>query len=378
MKCLSTMVLAAVLPGLALGGDLIPSDRTVLQVSEALEEEDSGELLIEQSDSDAAVEAEVTADELEELDAVEEYPAITLFEPRVVDGGDIPEGHDMDTVAAEFAVPRECASVAEAALACSWGDLQLTPVVIDDGGEVFTAEVDAESEGLEVRAGEVDSADFPLVVTAYLASPEDAELVPDAIETFAWMMSAGDEGIDDYGDEALFDGYEEPLDSDSSAGVNDDSKESTEAQEAKGQALGVGRNSPTLTNFSVVQASAEWAFSSRPLKVTVPSNYKYCPWTCSPRARHDYCTLSPDRWGRADFRGPCARHDMSISSIAKKKISLASKRNQRAGTDLRFRSNLKQNCAHEYFNSNRLSKCYGRTAIYYAAVSSQTGKWNGK
>jgi hypothetical protein len=41
--------------------------------------------------------------------------------------------------------------------------------------------------------------------------------------------------------------------------------------------------------------------------VQVPSRYVYDP---SQGSLHDYCTKSPDSWGRADFRGPCANHDL--------------------------------------------------------------------
>ena len=41
--------------------------------------------------------------------------------------------------------------------------------------------------------------------------------------------------------------------------------------------------------------------------VAVPSRYVYDP---SKGSLHDYCTKSPDSWGRADFRGPCANHDL--------------------------------------------------------------------
>lgn len=41
--------------------------------------------------------------------------------------------------------------------------------------------------------------------------------------------------------------------------------------------------------------------------VGVPARYEYDP---SKGSLHDYCTKSPDSWGRADFRGPCANHDL--------------------------------------------------------------------
>ena len=41
--------------------------------------------------------------------------------------------------------------------------------------------------------------------------------------------------------------------------------------------------------------------------VGVPARYVYDP---SQGSLHDYCTKSPDSWDRADFRGPCANHDL--------------------------------------------------------------------
>jgi hypothetical protein len=51
---------------------------------------------------------------------------------------------------------------------------------------------------------------------------------------------------------------------------------------------------------SVVSATV-WPF------VAVPARYEYNPRKGS---LHDYCTKSPDSWDRADFRGPCANHDL--------------------------------------------------------------------
>lgn len=52
---------------------------------------------------------------------------------------------------------------------------------------------------------------------------------------------------------------------------------------------------PSLSSATV------WPF------VDVPRRYVYDP---SKGSLHDYCTKSPDSWDRADFRGPCANHDL--------------------------------------------------------------------
>src|SRR4051812_23740389 len=53
-------------------------------------------------------------------------------------------------------------------------------------------------------------------------------------------------------------------------------------------------------------------------KVGIPANYQYDPRR---GPRHDYCT-SPARqsFGDANFRGPCARHDMCYDSSTDKKV----------------------------------------------------------
>lgn len=59
---------------------------------------------------------------------------------------------------------------------------------------------------------------------------------------------------------------------------------------------------------------------SRPVsgKVVVPTSYCYDPDTTNHTGWHDYCTHSPDQYsgigGSADFRGPCARHDMCLQA----------------------------------------------------------------
>ena len=50
-----------------------------------------------------------------------------------------------------------------------------------------------------------------------------------------------------------------------------------------------------------VASATVWPF------VAVPAPYVYDP---SKGSLHDYCTKSPDSWDRADFRGPCANHDL--------------------------------------------------------------------
>ena len=94
--------------------------------------------------------------------------------------------------------------------------------------------------------------------------------------------------------------------------------------------------------------------------VSVPSNYVYNPRLGS---LHDYCTKSPDEFpnpagANANFRGPCARHDLCYGGSTSKFTC-----------DNRLRSDMRSNCAYTYawYNPVR-SACYRTADIYWAAV----------
>ena len=96
--------------------------------------------------------------------------------------------------------------------------------------------------------------------------------------------------------------------------------------------------------------------------VTVPSNYVYNP-DGPHKTLHDYCSYSPDSYGSANFRGPCARHDMCIQYAQK----------ARSGCDSDLFSNMKQECRYAYgFPYVTRGKCYAVAATYYAVVSVKT------
>lgn len=101
--------------------------------------------------------------------------------------------------------------------------------------------------------------------------------------------------------------------------------------------------------------------------VPIPSDYYYVPGA---GARHDFCTMSPDYFpsligDNADFRGPCARHDMCMD------------RADANGTGYRpchgpFRDDLNTVCkaAYSFINPN-LADCLSAAAVYHAAVVRQ-------
>lgn len=117
----------------------------------------------------------------------------------------------------------------------------------------------------------------------------------------------------------------------------------------------------TLTyTGSSSQTAAEAGVSTRAY-VGIPSNYVYNPRLGS---LHDYCTSSPDSFGTANFRGPCARHDMCYQAHT------AGKRT----CDNRLWTDLRSNCevAYAWYNPVRVS-CYNTANIYWAAVTAFGG-----
>lgn len=99
--------------------------------------------------------------------------------------------------------------------------------------------------------------------------------------------------------------------------------------------------------------------------VTVPSSYVYKP---SLGSLHDYCTASPDEFpnplgANANFRGPCARHDMCYAGTTSAYTC-----------DVNLRENMRINCRHAYawYNPTR-AVCYDTANIYFAAVVLHTG-----
>lgn len=101
-------------------------------------------------------------------------------------------------------------------------------------------------------------------------------------------------------------------------------------------------------------------------KVVVPKSYCYDPQTTNHRGWHDYCTHSPDQYssilGNADFRGPCARHDMCLQGS-----------HSHSKCDGPLLDNLKQNCKQRFswHNPARYS-CEEVAYTYYLAIKAYT------
>jgi hypothetical protein len=101
--------------------------------------------------------------------------------------------------------------------------------------------------------------------------------------------------------------------------------------------------------------------------VTIPSNYVYNPNATKQKTLHDYCTKSPDSFPapgkNADFRGPCARHDMCIQYKQKK----------RSSCDSDLLNNMYSECKYTYgtFDPRRYP-CLDTAKVYWAVVRVKT------
>lgn len=93
--------------------------------------------------------------------------------------------------------------------------------------------------------------------------------------------------------------------------------------------------------------------------VGVPPEYVYAPDNGS--NLNDYCSNSPDSWAKADFRGPCAIHDMCYEKPG----------DNSAQCDAELRRNMEANCDVAYVRGTAGSQnCMTVVGIYYAAVTS--------
>ena len=122
-------------------------------------------------------------------------------------------------------------------------------------------------------------------------------------------------------------------------------------------------NAPIYSAMSAAPMAASLgvaAAASLPF-VAVPADYIYNPALGS---LHDYCTDAPDEFpapfaDNADFRGPCARHDMCYQAHVAGK----------SACDDGLHSDMDTNCNYEYSAFNPLrGTCRATADIYWAAV----------
>ncbi len=113
--------------------------------------------------------------------------------------------------------------------------------------------------------------------------------------------------------------------------------------------------------------SAETTGVSAKAYVGIPSNYVY-NLNHPRKTLHDYCTKSPDEFPNpvgtnANFRGPCARHDMCFEQ----------KQASQYTCNNRLWSNLVSNCEYYYawYNPTRQA-CINTANVYWVAVTANT------
>lgn len=125
---------------------------------------------------------------------------------------------------------------------------------------------------------------------------------------------------------------------------------------------------PTATTSSVAATAKVAAASSSSSHITIPKTYKYHPHKGPDIALHDYCTASPDEFPtvgkNANFRGPCARHDMCIQYYQHK----------RSTCDGNLLANMKSECNYTYkhWYDPRKSACLSTAYVYWTVVRVKT------
>lgn len=363
----------------------VPANIINTEVSEAVI--DGGELLVEEGLVDPEIEAAAVAEEIQEIDAEPEIPLLTVYDSRYIEESYVGEFKNLDVASASFLVPEICSAGSGSTLNCDLGNLKIVGSVLDGEGSRLSSKTEIEGDNIIVSADVAEKTVFPLSLSAYVSDVDSGIIVEEAIESMGEMVGGN---IEEFSEAELFE--EELL---LNEGVSSDAElnagyeggaTSGDAGDGAIHSL-AATHSPLLSFTRTLSTSQDLvvvpAAGSRPAKIGIPGSYKYGPLKYSPKALHDYCTWSPNAYGAASFKGPCARHDMSIDSIRKKSISLNSKISQRSSADVRFKSHLRQNCTNAFWGSTYVmgfnrTNCYSRTSVYYSVVTSKTKNWNGK
>lgn len=231
-------------------------------------------------------------------------------------------------------------------LTCRDGAWILEPVLLDEHGRPVDHHVTATTGGVRIVPDRHRNA--PMVLTALARRPSTPSLADD-VEASVRQGPAPHP-------------TERPT----------RTPETTSATTTVGTTTTTTRRADTSARTSTRRAG------SAPALVSVPENYRPCPEVCVPRVLHDYCTWSPDRWGRAPFRGPCARHDLAIEAITDAPVGLKEKRRRRGASDVVFHRHLRTNCDVAYDRGASLTGCNAAAATYLQAVKAATAVWNGR
>ncbi|MCA1841907.1 MAG: hypothetical protein LC792_01700 [Actinobacteria bacterium] len=118
---------------------------------------------------------------------------------------------------------------------------------------------------------------------------------------------------------------------------------------------------------AAIVAGLVWVMIPAPASATaypfaaVPARYVYDP---SKGSLHDYCTKSPDGWDRADFKGPCANHDLCYMDHVRGKEAC----------DRSLRTDMEMNCGVAFDqdgadkDGGKFKTCRKMAAAYYGWV----------
>lgn len=354
-------------------------------VDEYAETSQGGEILVEQGITDPQVEAEAIADEIQELEDTPEAPVFTAFNPRVIQEGYPGEFQSLDKATASFPLPEGCLYSAEKTLQCATGPVVLEGSAFDEQGNLLGSQTEITSDGVIVTTAVLDETDFPLTFSVFMSDSQSSPLIEIGIDSMSEMMGPelGTLSEAELAQEEQLLNESAHLDEtsgdDPQAGA---SQFMVETERRRGAYLDGPRSLGNMLNASNSGGvNIVTAAFSRPAFVGIPKGYRYCPTNCKPTRLHDYCSLSPDSFLNANFRGPCAKHDMRIDQIRKQPISLYLKRSKRSDADYYLQSDLSQNCKNAYYKSwhaiNR-STCLNVASRYWVGVTVGTWTWNGK
>jgi len=271
-------------------------------------------------------------------------PLIVSFTPRIADASVTPPS---TTLRASFPLPAGCSATAEQLVVdCEWGELALTPTALrGDGTPVsFSSAIVGTKIEVTATAGSADSGSY--LFTVYASRTSDKATARRAAESLPFTLSLAAE-------------------------LSDPATRKSLVEEQWASAPKPALRATDATTSAALPY------------ISVPSNYVYCSThttaACKPATLHDYCSYSANGFRAANFRGPCARHDLAIDGIRKESISLASKKSKRTKSDVIFLAHLILNCGHANPNNEtERTACVVVANGYKAAVSLATANWNGK
>lgn len=354
-------------------------------VDEYAETSAGGEIVVEQGITNPQVEAEALSDEIQELEDTPEAPVFTAFNPRVIQESYPGEFQSLDSATASFPLPEGCLYSAETTLQCATGPIILGGSAFDEQGNILGSKMEITNDAVIVTTEVLDGTDFPLTFSVFVSDSQSSPLIETGINSLSEMMDPESGTLSEAQlaeEERLLN---ESVSLDETNGIDPQAGASQFTAEPE-HSRGAHLSGPSSLG-NVLSASNSGALHivpvafSRPAYVGIPKGYRYCPKTCTPTRLHDYCSLSPDSFLNANFRGPCAKHDMRIDQIRKQPLSLYLKRSKRSDADWVLQSNLSQNCKNAYYKSyhaiNR-STCLNVASRYWVGVTVGTWTWNGK